>query len=956
MSSHKNAIFEEYLKKHTAVKGEGCTNTRIGDKKSNIYGGAYQISDAEWSDFIKKYYQHVFVNGQLEYLTEKQLIEDGPIMVDIDLRYATSVKTRQHTNEHIQDMIMLYADKISELVEVEEGVDINVFVMEKKEVNMTDQTTKDGIHVIFGIKMHKGVQVILRKKVMAELKNMWDDIPITNTWDEVLDEGVTKGYVNWQMYGSRKPGNLAYMIKHHYIISYNGDAEGWTTPIDKISSFSTEKNMEKLSARYNKYPEFQIKEEILPLFEEAKKNLNKNEHASGGGGGGGGGNKNGKSDKAKNRNTAKSFNGQDNYDDIDSEELLDERLELLFADTGSTNYKLKETHQYTMSLPVCYYGPGSYNKWIRVGWALANTKINNERSKLFLTWIKFSCQENGRDTLKGRDGKFDWKCISELYETWCNFECDNPDGLTYRSIMYWCKRDAREKYNEIRLTTLDFFIDLSAQKPTECAIAEVLFNLFKDDFICASIKHNVWYEYNDKHRWIENEEGTSLRMRISKELHKIYVDKTHEETNRLQTMDPSVEGYELLKQKCTNLSNITIYLKKTTWKNNIMKEARELFYDSLFFSSLDQNPYLLCFNNYVVDFKNKIYRKGQPDDYISKCTNNDYIPYDKIVKTHENTIKEIEEFMCQLFPVKELRDYMWEHAASCLLGTNQNQTFNIYKGSGRNGKSKFVELMSLSLGGYKGTVPITLITQKRNKIGGVTPEVAQLNAVRYAVMQEPSKGDKINEGVLKEITGGDPIQARALFKDTITFIPQFKLVVCTNTDFDDMAKDDGTWRRIRMIDFMSKMLEKPYEDPKFPREEFPYQYPIDKNLDAKFKTWAPIFMSILVEKSFELQGIVKDCKMVMSSSDEYRERQDYLTGFAKDKIKSNPGGKIKKTEILETFKRWYSANYGFKGMPPGKEIYEFMDNKYGDYKMGWRNVAIIYDEDDDDAEVVETEN
>ena len=56
----------------------------------------------------------------------------------------------------------------------------------------------------------------------------------------------------------------------------------------------------------------------------------------------------------------------------------------------------------------------------------------------------------------------------------------------------------------------------------------------------------------------------------------------------------------------------------------------------------------------------------------------------------------------------------------------------------------------------------------------------QLQGVRYAVMQEPSKGDKINEGIMKEITGGDPIQGRALFKETITFIPQFKLVVCTN--------------------------------------------------------------------------------------------------------------------------------------------------------------------------------
>ncbi len=149
-----------------------------------------------------------------------------------------------------------------------------------------------------------------------------------------------------------------------------------------------------------------------------------------------------------------------------------------------------------------------------------------------------------------------------------------------------------------------------------------------------------------------------------------------------------------------------------------MREAKEIFYDSTFIEKLDQNPYLLCFNNYVIDFKQMTHRKGQPDDYISKCTNIDYIKLDR--NKHAKTIQEIEDFMDQLFPEKELRDYMWEHLASCLIGTTSNQTFNIYKGTGRNGKSKLVELMGKGMGSYKGTVPITLITQKRNTIGSTS--------------------------------------------------------------------------------------------------------------------------------------------------------------------------------------------------------------------------------------------
>jgi phage/plasmid-associated DNA primase len=136
--------------------------------------------------------------------------------------------------------------------------------------------------------------------------------------------------------------------------------------------------------------------------------------------------------------------------------------------------------------------------------------------------------------------------------------------------------------------------------------------------------------------------------------------------------------------------------------------------------------------------------------------------------------------------------------------------------------------MSKALGEYKGTVPITLITQKRNSIGSTSSEIVQLMGTRYAVMQEPSKGDTINEGIMKEITGGDPIQGRALFKDAVTFIPQFKLVVCTNVLFDIKSNDDGTWRRIRVCDFMSKFTDNPYTNDKFPKDNFPHQFQVDK--------------------------------------------------------------------------------------------------------------------------------
>ena len=545
---------------------------------------------------------------------------------------------------------------------------------------------------------------------------------------------------------------------------------------------------------------------------------------------------------------------------------------------------------------------------------------------------------------------------------WKNFDVKNNDGLTNRSIMFWAKTDNFNEYKKIRNETISYYIEQTLQtmimkdKVAEFDLAVVLYQLFKDQFVCVSIKNNQWYEYKN-HKWNEIDSGSTLRILISKKMHDIYCAKSHDLIETITKKENNDENTENLKTRSLKLGDICILLKTTSWKNNIMKEAKELFYDKEFMNKLDSNPYLLCFNNYVVDFKTKTYRKGKPDDYISKSTNIDYIPYktltgaykSSIANNYECIINDVNKFMDELFPDEELRRYMWEHLASTLIGTNDNQTFNIYTGSGCNGKSKLVEFMSRVLGDYKATVPITLITQNRNSIGSTSPEIVALMGVRYAVMQEPSKGDTINEGIMKEITGGDPIQGRALFKETITFIPQFKLVVCTNVLFDIATNDDGTWRRIRLCDFMSKFTDSPYNnEEKFPKENFPYQYLIDKKIDEKFEVWAPLLMSMLVNIAFETQGNVKDCSIVMAGSDKYREGQDYLTEFAKEKIMRKHDGKIKKTELLEEFKNWFIMHYGRNNLPNGKEITDYMNKKYGKCNRGkWFNVEINYEEESD---------
>jgi P4 family phage/plasmid primase-like protien len=981
--------YEQYMKQYYIKKGDQAsaglsfTHTRIPSQEHGVSGGTFCIPPEKLPEFWSKYSKHVITNRRHEYLTEKQLQNAGPILVDLDFRYGAHIDSRQHTKDDIENIIGLYMDEISSMLNIEEGKkkEVSVFVFEKPNVNTDDDTfTKDGIHLIIGIHADRIIQHMLRNAILKKIPDILKHLPLKNTWEDILDDNISRiqNPVGWQLYGSRKPGHEAYELKSQFNFVYlknehaveNDDEDEdedqgedeteenrekntkmpyiWEYDTKNVSFFDYVKNFNLLSAQYDGHPRFENRESIQREYDSIKSNKVR-KSATGKVGGG----------LLMRRRTNYSTSS---ILDITNREQLTDEIDRLFSGLEPREHYIKETSDYTMCLPEKYYN--QYNLWIRVGWAMRNTS-----DKLFLSWILFSSQSE----------KFSYDKIAEFYDKWQTFSMDNEDGLTRRSIVYWAQNDAKERYNEVYKKTIHYYVDITLSndlvningKPetTMVDLAVVLYNMFKNQFVCANFGDNTWYEF-ENNRWVECDSGITLKQMISHELYNVYIGRIGSSGN--SSSGPSGKGNKHILAASSNtaggagggagggaaggdesgkpnqfqhrISDICLKLKQTGIKSNIMKEAQELFYDKKFLQNIDTKPHLLCCNNCVIDFKEKRARQGQPDDYITKCTNIDYFQIDP--KKHGKIMAEINDFITKLYPEEEIRNYMWEHLASCLIGINYPQTFNIYTGCGSNGKSKLVELMSLTLGEYKAVVPISLITSKRASIGGTSSEIAQLVGIRYAVMQEPSKGMRLEEGPMKEITGGDPIQGRALFKNMITFIPQFKLVVCTNTLFDIKANDEGTWRRIRKVDHKAIFCETPRSDD----PDKPYQYLIDKRLDEKFKTWAPVFLAMLVEKAFQTGGMVKDTPAVLASSENYRNSQDYINEFVRDKIRKVEGHYVKKTEMYESFKIWYIEHYD-RNVPRGNEIYEVFDKKYGKCTpKGWKGISIIYSHDDVEEE------
>ena len=927
----------EFLSKHNAKddkSGLVSTHTRIPDKTLNICAGSYIIPKEELSIFYDHYYQHIFVKNKFEYLTERQVNSGkGPILIDLDFRYSYDVDCRQHTKEHITDLLtQVYLEELKEFFIFTADTPFQIYVMEKSDVVRVEdkKITKDGIHIIIGIQMDHIMQQMLRERVLLKIDSVWNELPLTNDYSAVLDEGISKGTTNWQIYGSRKPGNLAYELTYIYTLTIDEIDNEFMFNEVSLSTFNlSSTNFNKLSAQYEEHPRFEINPQIKNEYDKIV-DLIKGKSSTI------------KKSASKTKVTLLSENEDEeptfvDIADILNQEMLDKAIKYMFSTLKSDEYNLKEIHAYTQILPAQYYESGTHEKNRLVAFALKNTD-----DRLFLSWIK----------LRSKASDFDYSEISELYNKWTKYfnKNESNSGLTYKSILYWARQDAYSEYIKVKVDTIDHFIDATILEPRDWDLAMILHHMFKDKYVCTSINNKTWYVFNN-HCW-EEDKGDRLRFAISREMFNLYRDKRDQLIIKAHTLLSSDPSREKMLDDGGKINKIMDKLKKTSDKNNIFREAHEIFYDNQFNDKMDSNKYLMCFSNGVVDFQHKIFRDGHPNDYITKTTKIPYIPYDTLDSKNE-FIENILTFMEQLFPNKSLNKYMWEHLSSVLIGENMNQTFNIYVGSGSNGKSILMDLMSQTLGQYKGTVPITLVTTQRNNIGGTSSEVIQLKGIRYAVMQEPSKNATINEGVMKELTGGDPIQARGLYKESETFIPQFSLAVCTNTLFEVPSNDDGTWRRIRICNFMSKFDDELLDEIDENADPDVKHFLKDKTLKEKLVKWAPIFASMLVNLAFENQGKVTDCDVVMGASNKYRNGQDHIAAFVNDKVKRETGKRIKKNEINEEFKLWYaSINMGNSRVIPPKasEIHDYLDKKFGANKSGtWFNIKITYNVPVDDV-------
>jgi hypothetical protein len=266
---------------------------------------------------------------------------------------------------------------------------------------------------------------------------------------------------------------------------------------------------------------------------------------------------------------------------------------------------------------------------------------------------------------------------------------------------------------------------------------------------------------------------------------------------------------------------------------------------------------------------------------------------------------------------KMLRDPATEHEflkeiSSFIRGFNREKRFSVWYGHGNGGKSKFMDLVSSTLGlvdGHAVKFPLeTLLDGAKKSAGAASPEVDQARCAFLGVLDEPKKGMKFDAGKIKAITGNDPMYSRTLFSKGGAFRPMFKTVMLGNVlpkaDYD-MAMKIRFW----VWWFKGRFAER-HECPATEEEQERIGvYPLDMDLDTKLPEYKPAMLAVLLHY-FKIY-----CKEGIRRTEGIRKATDMFWNSANDvlcflsemtrKVESVEPVYIPTDELYDNFRRWF---------------------------------------------------
>lgn len=377
-------------------------------------------------------------------------------------------------------------------------------------------------------------------------------------------------------------------------------------------------------------------------------------------------------------------------------------------------------------------------------------------------------------------------------------------------------------------------------------------------------------------------------------------------TGKVWVLDESGEVKKLADEICEDLKREAFaiqdedlqeaalkFAKKTagsTAKEAMIKECQHLNDIPAAPDDFDAyTDYLNCQNG-VVNLKNGELMPHDSTLMLSKICNTDY---DTKHRKPKRWLKFLDEITGG---DKELQEYIQKSIGYSISGSNKEQCAYFLYGMGNNGKSTFLDTISDILGDYAANAqPDTIMLQSRTNAGNANADIARLKSARFVTCEEPTEGVRLNEGLLKQLTGGSKVTCRFLYGDDFEYTPEFKIWIATNHKPVVRGTDVGIWRRIKLLPF----------EVNIPKDK------VDKNLKYKLRQEFPQILAWAVEGCMKWQSEgLEEPAPVLEATKDYKQEMDLIGAFVEQciMIDYDTAERISAGDLFAVYRAWAKQN------------------------------------------------
>ena len=410
----------------------------------------------------------------------------------------------------------------------------------------------------------------------------------------------------------------------------------------------------------------------------------------------------------------------------------------------------------------------------------------------------------------------------------------------------------------------------------------------------------------DRARWCEEKQvwywwdGRRWNSRPSLEIERMAKEMVRAMQVVAESLPDSIPAKDALVTHSWKLEGGTKFREMIDQAKAELEVSYELF---------DRDPWLLNAANGTIDLRTGELKEHDPRDFITKMTRVAYDP--------EAVYQDWEDFLVDSTEGQEgLLPFLQMAAGYSATGQTSEEKLFMIIGKSRAGKSTFIDGMNTALGEYAITSDFeTFLASPPRGSGGPTEGLAKLAGGRFVSSSEVDEGRKLALAAVKQLTGGDIISARFMYKGLFEFRPQFSLWLVANNEPVVPQDEVAMWERVMKIPFLNVC---PPE-----RRDHTLKSRLRDPEDGGPGVLAWIVRGCL---AWQRAGKLVAPPSVVMSTNEYRDRMDPLGDFIEEKCMVGDGYRVSVSDMTASYVKW-ARDSGEKIVLARKKFTEVMEQR-----------------------------